>query len=293
MSKFEINDLFGKRISVNIFCLNCDEEFSTELDTDYLIESQPSFNDETLYCIHCEKSYDYTIKIDSNKLEVIFKNNDIFGKIEYTEEIDIDNDFNETTLSSIRDFYFLEINRLKKLLELDTKEYIVNQSLNRLVFSGVITSLETYLNETYKLIVFHSDYTLAKFIEQYEPYKKEQISLSEIFLKYNRLHDRVVEDLDSIIYHNIGKLIRIYNIFNFELNQFSSIKLISKYIQKRHNLVHRSGLDKFNNFQEVSKSEILHLIEVSNSFVGFIDDKINDKCYYQDFDLLDFDSLDF
>lgn len=287
MSTFEINNLLDRKISVNICCLKCNEEFSTELDTNFSSENLPYFNDETLYCIHCEKPYDYTIKIDSNKLEVTFKNKDIFGKLEYSEEIE-EYDFNETTLSSVKEFYFLEINRLKKLLDIDTLEYIINQSLNRLIFSGVITSLETYLNETFKLVVFHSNYTLEKFIEEYEPYKKEQISLNEIFSKYNGLETRVIEDLDNIIYHNINKLIRIFNIFKFELTKCSSIKSIAKHIQKRHNLVHRSGLDKFNNFQEVSKNDILILIEDTNSFVTYIDNKIEDKCYYQDFDLLDF-----
>ncbi|MEW5677385.1 hypothetical protein ABGT15_13825 [Flavobacterium enshiense] len=287
MSTFEINNLSEKRISINICCLECQKEFSTELDTYYSDQNLPYFNDDTLYCIHCEKPYNYTVKIDLNKLEIAFKQKDIFGKLEYSEEID-EIDFNETTFSSVKRFYFLEIDRLKQLLDLDTENYIVNQSLNRLIFSGVITSLETYLNEIFKLVVFHSNATLEKFIEEYEPYKKEQISLNEIISKYNRLQDRVNEDLDNIIYHNISKLIRIFNIFNFELNRYSSIKSMAKHIQQRHNLVHRSGLDKYNNFQDLSKKEVLTLIEDTNSFVTYIDNKIEEKCYYQDFDFIEF-----
>lgn len=287
MSTFEIDNILNKKISLNINCLKCNHDFSTELDTDYLNESLPYFNNETLYCIQCEKPYKYTIKVDSNNVEVTFKNKNIFGKLDYSEETE-DYYFNETTLSSVKEFYLLEINRLKKLLDIDTQEYIINQSLNRLIFSGVITSLETYLNEIYKLVVFHSKYTLEKFIEEYEPYKKEQFSYNEIFSKYKGIQNRVIQDLDNIVYHNISKLVRIFNIFNFELNKCSSIKLSAKHIQKRHNLVHRSGLDKHNNFQEVTKNDILILIEDINSFVNYIDKKVEEKCYYQDFDLLDF-----
>lgn len=287
MSTFEINLILYKKISINICCLGCQEEFSTELDTNYSNENLPYFNDETLYCTHCEKPYDYTVKIDFDRLAIVFKQKDIFGKLDYSCEIE-EVEFNETTLSSVHRFYFLEIERLKKLLDIDTENYIVNQSLYRLIFSGVITSLETYLNETFKLVVFHSSHTLEKFIEEYEPYKKEQVSLNEIISKYNQLHNRVNEDLDNIIYHNISKLIRIFNIFNFEINNCSSIKSVAKLVQKRHNLVHRSGLDKFNNFQEVSKNEVLTLIRDVNTFVKYIDNKIEEKCYYQDFDLLDF-----
>jgi hypothetical protein len=287
MSRFEINYLSEKSIAINICCLECHKEFSTELDTGFVDQNLPYFNDETLYCVHCEKPYNFTINVDLNKLEIAFKQKDIFGKLEYSEDL-YKIDFNDTTLSSVKRFYFLEIDRLKHLLDLDTENYIVNQSLNRLIFSGVITSLETYLNETFKLVVFYSSATLEKFIEEYEPYKKEQISLSEIISKYNRLQDRVSEDLDNLIYHNISKLIKIFNIFNFEITKCSSIKSMAIHIQKRHNLVHRSGLDKYNNFQDLSKNEVLTLIEDTNSFVSYIDGKIEEKCYYQDFDFLDF-----
>jgi len=148
-----------------------------------------------------------------------------------------------------------------------------------LVFSGVITALETYLNEIFISIVFESEYTLEKFVSEYEPYKKEQISLNKIFSKYNSLGARVREDLNYLIYHNIGKLIAVFDIFNFDLQKFPRIKDISIAIQKRHDLVHRSGLDKDNNFQEISKAEVRALISNTSQLVGYIDKKIKERCY--------------
>lgn len=286
MNTFEINHIFDKKNSVKICCLECDEEFSTELDTNYSTELLPFYNDETLYCIDCEKPYDYTIKIDIDKIQITFKDKNILGKLEYSKQND-NEILNETTLSSVKKFYYLEIERLKKLLEIDTNEHIVNQSLNRLIFSGVITNVEIYLNETFKLIVFHSSYTQQKFVEEYEPYKKEQISLNEIFAKHIQISNRINEDLDNILYHNIGKVIKLFNIFNFELDKCPSIKPIAKHIQKRHNLVHRIGLDKYNNFQGLKIEEINNLIKDTNTFIDYIDKKIENKCYYQFFDDLE------
>lgn len=280
MSEFEIEYQKDRNISINITCLKCQEEFSTELDN-YSEENLPFSSDDTLYCIDCDTPYNYTIKIDLNKFGIIFKENNIFGYLEYSETNNLEPDeYNtETTTSDSENFYSLQIDRLKKLLDVDTKEYLVKQSLNRLVFSGVITSLETYLNEVFMAVVFNSDYTLEKFVSHYEPYKKEQFSLNEIFSKRNSISCRVREDIDNLIYHNVSKLIRIFNIFDFELNNFNKIDSIAKSVQKRHNLVHRSGLGKYNNFQEVTDIEILSLIDNVNSFVEYINTKIEEECF--------------
>jgi hypothetical protein len=104
---------------------------------------------------------------------------------------------------------------LKKLLEIQPEEYSINQSLNRLIFSGVITSLETYLNEIFVQIVFYSDYTFEKFVREHEPYTKERLYIHEIFEKYNSLTDRVRSDLENITYHNITKIVSLFNIYNY------------------------------------------------------------------------------
>ena len=51
----------------------------------------------------------------------------------------------------------------------------------------------------------------------------------------------------------------------------------------RHNLIHRSGIDKNDNFQEVTKKDVELLIVDTNSFVEYIHDKIEKKCYLPNF----------
>lgn len=170
-------------------------------------------------------------------------------------------------------------------MHINNEEYIIDQSLNKLVYTGVITSLETYLNEIFTMIVFESKSTLENFVLEYEPYKKEKISFHEIFTKFNSLEMRVRDDLDNFIYHNIPKLIGLFKIFHFELEKFEKIKDLSQHIKMRHNLIHRSGIDKNDNFQVVTKKDVELLIVVTNSFVEYIHDKIEKKCYLPNFDI--------
>lgn len=283
MKTFEIELSSDNSISIDLCCLECESTFSTELDLSYNQENILYSNSDVLYCLDCEIPYEYDILIESNKLQLSFKNNEIIGNLKYSEKINWDEYKTLTTFKS-KQFYKIQIERLKKILELKSEEYIIEQSLNRLVFTGVITSLETYLNEIFILIVFHSESTLEKFVNEYEPYQKERFSLHEIFAKYNSLEMRVREDLENFIYHNIPKLIRIFNIFNFELVKFDKIEEISKYIQKRHNLIHRSGLNENDDFIELKKIEVETLINDSYLFVEYINKKIEEYCFLPDYD---------
>ena len=158
------------------------------------------------------------------------------------------------------------------------------------MYSAIITSLETYLNEVFCLVVFHSNITLEKFVNEYEPYKKEKINLNEIFERTNKIKEKVEEDLNNFIYHNIPKLIRIFNIFNFELQKFSQLDTIIMNIHMRHNLVHRSGLNNENNFEEVSKEDIRKVIININLFVDYISKKIESKCFLPEENVKDNDN---
>lgn len=281
MSKFDIENQPGRNICINISCLVCHKEFGTEIDTNYSIEKLPFFNDCNLYCIHCDNSYDYTIKIDQNIVEISFKKENIFGILEYSDTIDPEliDFYSDTTPSDSKKFYYIQIKRLEELLKIKTTEDIVKQTLNRLIFSGVITSVETYLNEILLAITLDSDETLEKFVSNYEPYKKEQFTLNEIYSKHYSLTNRVRNDLNNLLYHNIAKIIRIFNIFNFELNKFEKIKSIAKSIQKRHNFVHKSGLDDYKNSTVVTENEIIELIQDTNLLIEYLDKKIENKCY--------------
>ncbi|GAA4026864.1 hypothetical protein GCM10022386_07770 [Flavobacterium cheonhonense] len=287
MSKFDIENQRGRNICINMTCLECHEEFTTELDTNYSIENLPFFNDCNLYCIYCNTSFDYTIKIDQNVVEISFKKENIFGNLEYSDTIEPEliDYYADTTPSDSKKYYYLQIKRLEELLNIKTTEYIVKQTLNRLIYSGVITSLETYLNEILLAVTLDSNETLEKFVSNYEPYKKEQFTLSEIYSKHCGLKNRVRNDLNNLLYHNIAKIISIFNIFNFELNKFVKVNSIAKSIQKRHNFIHKSGLDEYNNSTVITENEIMELIQDTNLLIEYIDKKIEYKCYDDNVDI--------
>lgn len=289
MNKFEIRLSPNEEICLELTCLICKSIFSTELDLNFINENLPYSNNDVSYCVVCEKKYDYNIKFDYNLLEILVRGKKINGCLKKSSASD-SGEYKPSTTAKSKTFYNTQINRLEKILELDCDEYIIEQSLNRLLYSAIITSLETYLNEVFCLVVFHSNITLEKFVNEYEPYKKEKINLNEIFERTNKIKEKVEEDLNNFIYHNIPKLIRIFNIFNFELQKFSQLDTIIMNINMRHNLVHRSGLNNENNFEEVSKEDIRRVISNINLFVDYISKKIESKCFLPEENVKDNDN---
>lgn len=278
MTTFRMETISNKNICVELFCNECGNKFSTELDTNFQNLELPFQSEGVLYCLYCEKPYEHTIKFDNNNLEIVFKNDELFGGLENSKK-DYSEENKTSNPNNSKRFYFLQIERLEKIVKLKSGVFILDQALYRLVYSGIITSLETYLNEIFPQIVFHSEFTIEKFITDYEPYKKEKISLNEIYKKHRSINLRVQDDIDNFIYHNIPKLINVFNIYNFELDKHDRIHNIAKYIQKRHHLVHRSGVNQDDSLQEISEIEIETIIKDMNSFVEYIDQKINGKCY--------------
>lgn len=278
MSKFNLEISLDKSISVELICNECGNQFSTEIDSHYKNQEFSEERDDILYCFYCEHPYRFTGILYNNILTIKFHEIDLIGRLKYSQKIDEEEYEGLTPNKSLR-FYNLQIERFEKIIKLKTGEHIIDQTLFRLIYSGVITALETYLSEIFTQVVFYSTDTLEKFVYNYEPFKREKISMHEIFRKYNNLELRVRDDLDNFIFHNISKLIRIFNIFDFKLDKSPQIKNVGNYIQKRHNLVHKSGIVREESLEEISESEIEELISDVNLFVNYIAKKNSQKCF--------------
>ncbi|WP_029035101.1 hypothetical protein [Salinimicrobium terrae] len=280
MSKFYKELRLNRPVCVELLCKECGNKFSTELDVQFKSGENHFQSSDNLYCSYCEEPYEYMLKYDNSNLSIEFKTNELFGGLKYSNSISFE-EYRTATPQQSKKYFFLELERLQKILRLNSIEPDVELAKRRLVFSGIITCLETYLGEIFNQIVFHSSYTLEVFVANYEPYKKEKITVHEIFTKHNSLKLKVKDDLDNFIFHNVSKLINIFNIYEFELHNFEKIERIAIHIQKRHNFVHRSGIDKEDNLQDVLKTEIDEVIKDVSLFVEYIDNKIISKFLLQ------------
>ncbi|WP_318640200.1 hypothetical protein [Flavobacterium ardleyense] len=243
----------------------------------------PIINEESVMCYECGSVMNYTTSCTSKTFSTEMRDEETIHFLEYSDQDNLEL-YEKSSPYKSKVFYYSQINRFQQLIDQEFGEFIIEQSLNRLVFSGVVTAVETYLNEILIYTVFYSEDTINTFIENYEPYKKEVVPLNQIISMRKSINNKIKEDLNNLLYHNIPKMIRIFDIYNYDLRSFKEIPKLVSQIKLRHDFVHRSGIDKEDNLVLTSKQQILNLIELTNSFIEYINNKYKNNCFRTDAD---------
>lgn len=150
-----------------------------------------------------------------------------------------------------------------------------NPTLVRLLFSNIITALETYLSDTMKKQVVTRAAIRRRFVESNETFK-EKISLHDIFRKLENLNTEIIQVIDTMTFHNLDKTAGLYKAVldtHFPSEHMADLKVA---ILKRHDIVHRNGKTVHGVNVTITSEDLKKLIEVVNSTVLKIDKQIKD-----------------
>jgi len=180
--------------------------------------------------------------------------------------------------------YFAEFkNSIKNIREL-AEMTITNPTLQshyfNMLYSSVITSLETYLSDALKFNLANKEEFLIKFVETFQDFKNVKCDFNDIFNLCNSIERTVEEGLRSFLYHNLPKIQGIYK-STFDIN-FQPINELMQSISIRHDLVHRNGKDKNGNSHTITKDNVLELCDRILSFVENIEEQFNDLTVTED-----------
>ncbi|MGG2054646.1 HNH endonuclease signature motif containing protein [Lysinibacillus pakistanensis] len=166
-----------------------------------------------------------------------------------------------------------DMNNINKLLKLEIVDSSVNKAFYQMLYSNVITTLETYLSDAFINTVIGNNLYIRRLIETDPEFKKRKFELSQIFKSMEEIKNTVLDYLLDIIYHNIGKVQQLYkNVLQIEFP--SDLSNISKAVKVRHDLVHRNGKEKNGDLIDVGEEEVLKCAEDVYSFVKYIDEKL-------------------
>ncbi len=168
-----------------------------------------------------------------------------------------------------------EISNLKVLNNIvDINQNALN-TLKKQIFVSAITCLETYLSDAFINTVLSDKEYIKSFFSSYQDFKNHNITMNTLFTTVEKAEEIAKGKMSEILYHNISKVSKIYNA---TLNiSFPEIKVISKYVSQRHDLVHRNGKDKKGKQLIVDKKTIDKLLDEVVDFVNKIDEKLNYK----------------
>lgn len=220
------------------------------------------------YCENCDSTYN--VELSTGFYGGICEIFDIDSVLDYKEIYD-NEDY--TYNRELFDECYGEIAKL-----LDTIEPLDNQSkevLYRLLYANIITRMETFLADTLKSYVLSSEKNIRFFTENYKPFQKELVPLSDIHKRVDNQPSCVRQVLDSLMYHDLPKIKQIYKVLNVDIGDIGDL---AKAVIIRHDIVHRNGKDKDGNQRLITRemieelsSKVAYLIYDISNQMAFVD----------------------
>ncbi len=164
------------------------------------------------------------------------------------------------------------IENIKNLSSVDISSSAeVKQHFSNMLYSSVITSLETYLADALKFNLKHEDEFLIKFVETFKDFQSTKCDFNDIFDLCNTIDEKVEEALKSFLYHNLPKVKGIYkDTFNID---FKNISLLMSSISIRHDLVHRNGKKLNGDSHSLTNEQVIALCDTVSEFVTHIEEQ--------------------
>lgn len=252
-------------IIVSFTCPKCGEEVvSDELDVPSPDFAAETSSDSTNYeecevvCEHCEHCYQTTIY------------NAFYGgevEVDGVDEVRVEEIYPDEDYDYENYLFDLTPEQITRILdEIDSLSVATKGFLYRQLYAGTIASMEAFLSSTLMREVLSSDDKKRKFVENYLPYRDELIPYSSIFAKMDEVENTIRQTLRDLMFHNLGKIKPIYKaVLDIDLGD---IRDIMKAVQIRHDIVHRSGKDTEGKLHNITKDDVIKLVEGVSSLMS-------------------------
>lgn len=166
------------------------------------------------------------------------------------------------------------IDNIDSLLNLDCSNAPQN-TLYKILYANVITSLESYLSESFIINVFESNEALENFLKHNKHLKNEKYTLIQILQKEDLIEQAVKKFLATILWHDIPKIKSFYK-FTFNITFGDNLEFICKAVNNRHDIIHRNGKSTEGEELNISKDDVQELTLNVKELVEHIETQIKE-----------------
>ena len=282
MVNIEFNCFGTDKLKIAFKCCKCNSEIIEEIsdipEPDYSADtdsdSQVSF-DDNFFCPNCNKEYMYEIycgMYSGGNLSIEGISNDTeISLVEipdtYIEAIQDNEEPFETFKSQMK--------CLSDLMDISYNNYVIEQTVNKLVYANIVTCMETYLSDSLINLLSTDEKILREFVENNDDYKKLQFNLSDIFKKYESLSFIIRDKLYNFTFHKLQDVNKLFKSISIIFPDFTDIH--DDIVIKRHDIVHRNGKDKNGNEIIISKNDVKNVYQRIYEFIEKIEKQIKAK----------------
>ncbi|WP_339613700.1 HNH endonuclease [uncultured Rubinisphaera sp.] len=164
------------------------------------------------------------------------------------------------------------LTRIQNLSTLTPADDQDTQYLANLLYSNVITALETYLSDQLIRLCTNSKKYLRAFTESFLDFREYKFDLCQLFEKHDKIDGIAVDAMRGVMFHNLPKVAGIYeSTFNIDFPQFGTL---ARTVNIRHDLVHRNGKSKEGVTHRIQIDDVLNLVEDARTFVTEVNTKL-------------------
>lgn len=151
-----------------------------------------------------------------------------------------------------------------------------DQVLQRMCYSGIITSMEAYLSDIMKREVLNNENVKRRFVEKSGVFETQKLKVEDIFDFLDRLDKRITKELDTTSFHNIQIAQKMF--LDVLLIEFPSSLLLDlkTAVIKRHDIVHRNGKAANGQMLNVTNADVSELLRLVCQCIENIDQQVLD-----------------
>jgi len=146
----------------------------------------------------------------------------------------------------------------------------------QLVYGSLIAALEAFLWETAHYWVEHDDEVVKNIVTKLPTFSQRELKLGEIFERHQKIKEEVKGYLQNLVWHSWKKVATLYKL-GLGVNELPSFQPFANAIEKRHDIVHRSGYAKDGTPVAIDTDEIEKLCDSITEFAQEIENKLEKR----------------
>ncbi|MES3040096.1 MAG: hypothetical protein V4730_02940 [Pseudomonadota bacterium] len=138
-----------------------------------------------------------------------------------------------------------------------------------MLFGHVVAAVEAYLSSAFIHYAISSEDHMRKLVENDPEFAKRKFTVKEIFTKRAELKSDISEYLRGLIFHDIAKVKPLYSsVLSIDMGDS---EWLFRAVLVRHHCVHRAGYDKDGNEVDLTKKDVVDLIDHSTKLIHKIE----------------------
>lgn len=152
--------------------------------------------------------------------------------------------------------------RLLCLRQLLKQKDLMDGSLQQfqlmMIFSFSIGSMEAFLSDLFTIKLLSDDEFKARYLKVDKDLAQKKISLSDLYDKHKSIDDIIKQQIIVTSFHSLERVSSLFKgVFSVDLGEIGDLV---KMVHKRHDFVHRGGVDIDGSDTVTTKAEVTALI---------------------------------